>query len=297
MLYYIESLIILHIKLKNMGKEKKKFYAVAKGLKPGIYFSWDECKAQTHKFKGATHKSFLTLQEAEEYLKSSNKKDNFSSEILNPTYAYIDGSFNKNTKTYGYGGFIMHNNQKYIIKGCGNDPNMAEMRNVAGEILACQKTIEKAIELGIKSIDIFYDYIGIEKWATGEFKRNKEGTKLYHEFIQSIKSKIDINFKKVKGHSRNEGNDEADRIAKEAAGIKSCNDESFYINEENEEEKLEKKNNKKSNISLADLKHIKKNELRKNNKIYSLKEIELFKKKYNEKLKNFVEKDVEKDEK
>lgn len=270
-----------------MVKELKKFYAVKKGFKPGIYFSWAECKAQTHKYKGALFKSFLTLSEAEEFLKSSNKKDDFSSEILNPTYAYIDGSFNKYTRTYGYGGFLMHNNQKYIIKGCGNDPQMAKMRNVAGEIIACQKTIEKAIELGIKSIDIFYDYIGIEKWATGEFKRNKEATKLYHEFIKSINSKIDINFKKVKGHSGNEGNDEADRIAKEAAGIKHSDDELFYNNnddEDNEEKKIEKENDKKSNISLAELKHIKKNELRKNNKIESGNDkLELIKKKFNEK--------------
>ena len=57
-----------------MGKEIKKFYAVKKGLKPGIYFSWNECKAQTHKFKGAIFKSFPTLKEAEDYLNSLTKK-------------------------------------------------------------------------------------------------------------------------------------------------------------------------------------------------------------------------------
>jgi ribonuclease HI len=254
-----------------MGKEIKKFYAVKKGLKPGIYFSWNECKAQTHKFKGAIFKSFPTLKEAEDYLNSSEEKDNSSQfnspepKILNPSYAYIDGSFNKQTKVYGYGGFIMHNNEKYIIQGCGNDPEMATMRNVAGEIIASQETIKKAIELGIKNIDIFYDYSGIEKWATGEYKRNKEGTKSYYEFIQSIKSQININFIKVKGHSGNEGNDEADRIAKEAAGIKYSNDESFYCIKENEDKILEPETDKKyCNISLAKLKHIKKKENRKN---------------------------------
>ena len=276
-----------------MGKQSKRFYAVKFGLKPGIYFSWNECKAQTHKFKGALFKSFQTLNEAEEYLNSSNKKDNSSqeSEILNPTYAFIDGSFNKFTKIYGYGGFIMHNNQKYIIKGCGNEPKLVEMRNIAGEIIACQETIKKAIELGIKSIDIFYDYIGIEKWATGEFKRNKEATKSYHEFIKNIKSKIDIRFKKIKAHSGDKENDEADRIAKEAAGIKFSNDELFYNIEDTDDKKIEKEIDKKyDNISFAELKHIKKNELRKkeNKKIKSSKDkSELLKKKYIEKLKIF----------
>ena len=286
-----------------MGKEIKKFYAVKKGLKPGIYFSWNECKAQTHKFKGAIFKSFPTLKEAEDYLNSSDEKDNSSQynspepNISNPSYAYIDGSFNKQTKVYGYGGFIMHNNEKYIIQGCGNDPEMATMRNVAGEIIASQETIKKAIELGIKNIDIFYDYSGIEKWATGEYKRNKEGTKSYYEFIQSIKSQININFIKVKGHSGNEGNDEADRIAKEAAGIKYSNDESFYCIKENEDKILEPETDKKyCNISLAKLKHIKKKENRKNEnkKIETPKDkLELLKKKFNDKLRIFVEKEKE----
>ena len=107
---------------------------------------------------------------AEEIKEEEKKKE----EQKKPTYAYIDGSFNKNTKVYGYGGFIMHNNQKYIIKENGKDRKLAEMRNVAGEILACQETIKKAITLGIKNIDIFYDYSGIEKWATGEWKRKKK---------------------------------------------------------------------------------------------------------------------------
>ena len=275
----------------------KKYYAVKKGLKPGIYKSWDECKTQVHKFKGAIFKSFLSLSEAEEFMKDS-EKENSTENTINPTYAYIDGSFNKYTKIYGYGGFIIHNDKKYIIKGSGNEPYLVEMRNVAGEILACQKTIEKAIELGIKSIDIFYDYSGIEKWATGEYKRNKEGTKKYHEFIQSIKSKIEINFRKVKGHSGNEGNDEADLIAKEAAGIKNSNEEIFYDENENDDKKNEKEINFSKIISVSDIKHIKKKEKR-NNKINKITQfnnknnnIHLLKKKLlNDNLKNFIEKE------
>ena len=41
-----------------------KFYAVKIGRKPGIYLTWDECKQQVDKFKGAVYKSFNSKDEA-----------------------------------------------------------------------------------------------------------------------------------------------------------------------------------------------------------------------------------------
>ena len=134
-------------------------------------------------------------------------------------YAYVDGSYNAATGVYGYGGFVVVSGEKHVIKGSGSDHEMASMRNVAGEVLGSTAAIKKAIELGVKELDIYYDYAGIEMWATDKWKRNKKGTAAYYDFIQSIKDKIELNFKHVKGHSGIEGNDEADRLAKEACGI------------------------------------------------------------------------------
>ena len=38
---------------------------------PGIYKTWDECKAQVNGFSGASYKGFATLAEAEEYFQKN----------------------------------------------------------------------------------------------------------------------------------------------------------------------------------------------------------------------------------
>lgn len=43
---------------------KQKYYVVWKGVNPGVYTSWGECKQQIANFKGAMYKSFETEQEA-----------------------------------------------------------------------------------------------------------------------------------------------------------------------------------------------------------------------------------------
>ena len=47
---------------------EKKFYVVKIGRNTGIFESWEECKEQIYKFKGAIYKSFFTFSEAEDFL-------------------------------------------------------------------------------------------------------------------------------------------------------------------------------------------------------------------------------------
>lgn len=42
----------------------KSYYAVRKGVKPGVYYSWDECKKQVDKFPSASFKKFASEKDA-----------------------------------------------------------------------------------------------------------------------------------------------------------------------------------------------------------------------------------------
>lgn len=201
-----------------------KFYAVRKGKVPGIYNSWDACKRMVDGYPGAIYKSFKSKKEAEDFVAggASVAQNTAKTESVTETatdYAFVDGSFNIATGVYGFGGFLVAGEERYVLQGAGQEADMAAMRNVAGEILGSMAAMQKALELGLREITIYYDYLGIEMWATGGWKRNKSGTIAYYEYVQSIREQLAIHFVKVKGHSGVEGNEEADRLAKEAVGI------------------------------------------------------------------------------
>ena len=51
-----------------MSKKRKQYYAVRNGREPGIYRTWEECKAQVDGYANAQYKGFGSLDEAEEYM-------------------------------------------------------------------------------------------------------------------------------------------------------------------------------------------------------------------------------------
>ena len=209
-----------------------KYYSVYRG-KSGvtkIFRSWDECKEEVKGCKGAIYKSFKTEKEAIEFLflnsqgkVTCKKKDNNEEELDLKNMGlviYVDGSFSLEKNNYSYG-LVAINNGEVIHEECGagEDEDAILLRNVAGEVLGSLKAVEYTIKNGFKEVIIIYDYKGIECWALGTWKRNKELTQNYHNIMQENMKKIKITFLKVKGHSGDKYNDIVDKLAKKALGI------------------------------------------------------------------------------
>ncbi len=211
------------------GNTKQKFYAVKEGKVPGIYSTWKECEENTKGFSGAIFKSFPTLEEAEAFMGgtgnstvSDDTVDNKGNSVdLPAVYAFTDGSYNKDTKVYGFGGFLHYSETEPDIKihGHNNDPDEAVSRNVSGEVHGAVAAMQKAVELGLSELTIFYDYEGVECWPTGKWKTNKPISQYYVSEYNKIKDRLKVNFIHVKAHTGIPGNEEADRIAKEEVGL------------------------------------------------------------------------------
>lgn len=195
-----------------------KYYAVRKEYKTGIFVDWEECKSYVCGFSGAEYKSFNNQADAYDYL--NNKTEYINNEIKTDSdkaIAYCDGSYDNNTQRFAYGVVIMYDRQTTEFSQAFDAFDTG--RNVTGEIFGAMKAMQFCLDNNIKALDLYYDYAGIEAWATGNWKANKELTKKYANFCTALKDKLDVSFIKVQAHTGVELNERADKLAKAALGL------------------------------------------------------------------------------
>lgn len=216
----------------------KKVYAVRKGHKTGVFETWDECKAAVEGFSGAEYKGFTNRAEAESYCFGKAVGDTKTvadkatpangesetmlarhNESLNPNQliTYVDGSYEHSLLKYAFGCvFLMPDGSIYVENGSGSNPESAKLRNVTGEMLGSMFAVRFAIKNGFRSVEIRYDYEGVEKWVTGAWKSKTELTQKYAEAMRRWSAQIQISFTKVAAHSNVYFNEMADQLAKKA---------------------------------------------------------------------------------
>ena len=128
---------------------------------------------------------------------------------------YVDGSFINGAT--GYGAVVLKNG-KVVDELCGAvaASEVNNTRQVAGELIAVREALKWCGEHSITEVSIYYDYLGIEKWATGQWKTNQPLTQEYARFVRECP--IKIRWHKVDSHTGNRWNDRADTLAKKGAG-------------------------------------------------------------------------------
>ena len=201
-----------------------KYYAVRVGRSTGVFLTWAECQKQVTGFPGAVFKSFTTIEEAENFVKGIVTQIEESGEQIlkaepGALVAYVDGSYNVSNNQFSYGIVLLDGEQELKFQQFFIDEELASMRNVAGEIKGAEAAMRYAVEQGFQKLYIYHDYEGIAKWCLGEWKTNKEGTKAYKAYFDSIRDKLQVVFVKVAAHTGDKYNEMADKLAKEALGI------------------------------------------------------------------------------
>ncbi|NME81858.1 ribonuclease H family protein [Clostridium sp. SM-530-WT-3G] len=244
------------IKSINESEDDNKiYYAVKNGRKIGLFTTWEECKQQINGYSGADYKKIQGKIAALRYInpnivikkkisekKRSHKKDGItkkgydvkairskadvkcSKTFIDPKelyceyefIAFVDGSYDKDTKTYGAGVVVLDKNGSYnTYSKAGHDE--WDQWNIVGELEATKLAISKAKELGTKDVAIYHDLKNIALWASGEWQAKNKYTQEYVRFVEEASKEMNIYFIKVKGHSDEcIYNDLADEAAKNA---------------------------------------------------------------------------------
>ncbi len=96
--------------------------------------------------------------------------------------AYVDGSYNSATHEFSYGLVAFVDDEEIHLSEKVDDPDLASMHNVAGEIKGSEAAMRLALDRGCKKITIYHDYEGIAKWCLGQWKTNREGTIAYKQY-------------------------------------------------------------------------------------------------------------------
>lgn len=87
-------------------------------------------------------------------------------------------------------------------------------RQIDGEVKAVLMAIEWAFKHNVSEINIYHDYIGIGKWADGEWKTRKEVSSNYFFKVQEARRNgLTINYFWERGHDGNYFNMVADALA------------------------------------------------------------------------------------
>jgi ribonuclease HI len=236
-----------------MSGNKKKFYAVAQGQRPGIYDKWygeDGAEAQVKGYPQAQYQAFSSRAAAQEWLNAfqtpaaansvpptaskpspagkpgtgapDRPKDSKKKSGLPRVVIYTDGGCIDNPGPGGYGVVLLYGEKRKELSG-----GYRRTTNNRMELRACLeglKTLKFPCRVDLYS-DSQYVVNGIKKgwakrWRSNKWMRNQyepaENVDLWAELLD-LCDRHRVEFNWVKGHAGNRENERCDQLATQAA--------------------------------------------------------------------------------
>ncbi len=230
-----------------MGKAKK-YYAVARGRKPGIYDTWfgsEGAEEQVRGFAGAFYKGFSSLTEARRWLENPISAGGTSGKV-NPLKVpedrpspgeiaiYTDGGCRGNPGPGGYGVIIVAGEKRTEFA-----QGFRLTTNNRMEMMACiaaLKTLKTPADVILHS-DSRYVVNGINKgwarkWRTNHWMRTKseaaENSDLWAQLLDLCDSHR-VRFVWIHGHAGHPENERCDELATAAAQDANLKEDHAYV--------------------------------------------------------------------
>lgn len=224
---------------------KKKYYAVAKGHKPGIYKEWygsEGAKIQVQGYSGAIYQGFSSYKDAHHWLKASSKPPASPAPLLSSGQApkpkkakgpeaalaadlvaiYTDGACLHNPGPGGYGVVLLYKEHRKELSG-----GFRRTTNNRMELMACLVGLQalKSKSSVVVYSDSQYVVYGMtkgwaRKWRANNWQRNEidqaQNADLWSSLLD-LCERHEVKFVWVKGHAGNPENERCDRLSTQAA--------------------------------------------------------------------------------
>lgn len=111
--------------------------------------------------------------------------------------AYVQGTFDKKTKIYGYG-CVFAADGEAVERRIGFGKDTDNIWNIAGQLSGASEAIDYALHKRYDTLDIVCDYEGLLKWADGLWQAKKPMAADYQNFVRRARNLgLIINFSKA----------------------------------------------------------------------------------------------------
>ena len=212
----------------------KKFYAVKRGRKTGLYTVWAECAAQVKGFQGAVYKGFMTEEEARAWLGGADartKEPRAAAEMAAPSapdadyIIHTDGSCLRNPGgAGGWAAVIETTATGAVEEKSGGDPETTNNRMELTAALMALSAVPEGARVALYTDSQYLKNAFTKFWLPAWKKRGWKKADGEPVLNQDLWVQLDaafaarqVQFHWVKGHAGNPRNERCDALARAEA--------------------------------------------------------------------------------